>query len=82
MLSGHAPFHVQSGDDGAAVIASIKEGEFGINNEALNHISSEAKYVTKSKNSDKYVKIESRQKNKKFFNSKILVFDNKFIYFP
>jgi hypothetical protein len=81
MLSGHAAFHGQSGDDGAAVMARIKGEEFSFNTNALNHISSEAKYVTKGKNSGKYVKIESRQNNSIFFNSKVLVFDNKFIYF-
>jgi hypothetical protein len=60
MLSGHAP----SGDDRAAMMARIKGEEFNFNTRALGHISSEAKYVTRGKNSDKkYVKIESRQGN-------------------
>lgn len=61
MLCGHAPFQVQPRDDGAAVMARIKGEEFGSNINALDHISLEAKYVTKGKTSDKYAKIESRQ---------------------
>jgi hypothetical protein len=63
MPSGNAPFHAQSGDGSAIVMARIKKGEFSFNTNALNHISSEAKYVTKDRNSDKCVKIESRQEN-------------------
>jgi hypothetical protein len=62
MLCGHDPFHVQSGDDDEAVMARIKGGKFSFISD-LKYISSEAKYVTKGKNSDKYVKIESRQEN-------------------
>ncbi|XP_023714018.1 uncharacterized protein LOC111867980 isoform X2 [Cryptotermes secundus] len=47
MLCGHAPFQVQPGDDGAAVMARIKGEEFGSDIDALDHISLEAKYVTK-----------------------------------
>jgi hypothetical protein len=62
MLCGHVPFQVQPGDDGAAMMARIEGEEFNFNIDALDHISSEAKYVTKGKNSDKYVKIENREK--------------------
>jgi hypothetical protein len=61
MLCGHAPFHVQPGDDFAALMARITGEEFRFHIDALDHISSEAKYVTKGKNSNKYVKIEGRQ---------------------
>jgi hypothetical protein len=44
-------------------MARIKGGEFSFHADAWNHVSAEAKYVTKGKNSDKYIKIESRQEN-------------------
>jgi hypothetical protein len=53
MLSGHAPFHLQSGDDSAAVMARIKGEEFSLSIDGLNDFSSEGKYVLKGKNSDK-----------------------------
>jgi hypothetical protein len=54
MLTGHAPFHVQSGDNGAAVLAKVTGGSFNFSTEALSHISSGAKCVMEGKNSDKY----------------------------
>lgn len=58
MLSGRAPFHAQSRDDSAAaVMARIKGGEFDFSADAWNHVSSQAKYVTKGKNSDKCINI-------------------------
>ncbi|PNF43832.1 Ribosomal protein S6 kinase alpha-5 [Cryptotermes secundus] len=80
MLCGHTPYQVESGDDVAVVMARINGEEFSSNIDALDHISSEAKYVTKGKKSDKYVKIESRQEKQDFFTSKILLLDNKFIF--
>lgn len=54
MLSGRAPFHARSRDDSAAaVMARIKGGEFNFNDDAWTHVSAQAKYVTKGKNSDK-----------------------------
>jgi hypothetical protein len=51
MLSGRAPFHAQSRDDSAAaVMARIKGGEFDFYADAWNHVSAQAKYVTKGKN--------------------------------
>ncbi|XP_023701580.1 ribosomal protein S6 kinase alpha-5 isoform X2 [Cryptotermes secundus] len=48
MLSGRAPFHARSRDDSAAaVMARIKGGEFSFHADAWNHVSAEAKYVTK-----------------------------------
>ena len=53
MLSGRAPFHAQSRDDSAAaVMARIKGGEFDFNADAWNHVSAQAKYVTKGKASN------------------------------
>jgi hypothetical protein len=83
MLSGHIPFHAQSRDDSAeAVMARIKGREISFNIDALNHISSDTRYVTKGKNSDKYVKIESGFENWDFYYSNILALDNKVIYYP
>jgi len=48
MLSGRAPFHAQSRDDSAAaVMGRIKGGEFDFSADAWNHVSAQAKYVTK-----------------------------------
>jgi hypothetical protein len=38
MLSGHAPFHVNPGDDGAAMMARIEGEQFSSNLHALDHI--------------------------------------------
>jgi hypothetical protein len=64
MLSGRAPFHARSRhDSAAAVMARIKGGEFSFHADAWNHVSAEAKYVTKGKNFYKYINIASRQEN-------------------
>jgi hypothetical protein len=81
MLSGRAPFHARSRDDSAAaVMARIKGGEFSFHADAWNHVSAEAKYVTKGKSFDKYMKLASRQEHYDFC-SNIVIFDNIFIYF-
>jgi hypothetical protein len=55
MLTGHAPFHIQSGDNSAAVLAKVAGGLFSFNTDVLNHISSEAACVMEGNNSDKYI---------------------------